>query len=127
MTLPVDCLRWAEKVRFDPKRLDELCIEMGDEGAERVIANALEQIAKTMEQIEVLMRQGDIDAIGRTCKSLSRIAGHIGMTTFACVARDVRYCAEARDHAGLAATYGRLSRISDHSVHAIWSLEDISG
>lgn len=127
MTLPIDRLRWAETVRFDPKRLDELCVELGEDEAERIIAESLAQITTIIEKLDTLRKQQDLVAFIGLCRGLARVAGHVGMTTLAGVARDVRICAEAGDRTALAATYGRLTRISDHSVHAIWSLEDISG
>lgn len=126
MTHNVATLRLEEPVRFDPDRLETLCHELGEEGAEQVIAQALEQIAVRNVQISHAWRDEDLGEIARQCKGMARIAGKIGMTTLARVAHDVRHCAERGSLNALSATLHRLERIGDQSVHAIWSLEDIS-
>ncbi len=126
MTSPVARLEWEEPIRFDPQRLEKLCSDLGDNGAEHAIAQTFEKICLITVKIKRLWDLNDIDAISDLCKSLSMIAGEIGMTTLARVARDVRYCATRGDRAALAATLARLERICERSIHAIWSLEDIS-
>ena len=127
MTSNVAKLRLEEPVRFESERLEVLCLELGEDGAEQVIAQALEQIAVKISQVDALWQARDLDEIIFVCKGLSRAAGRIGMTTLARVARDVRLCAEAGAFIPLEATIERLQRIGDQSVHAIWPLEDISG
>ena len=126
MTLNVAKLRVEERVRFDPMRLDALCHDLGEEGAERVIAQGLEQIALKVAQIAALWQTQDREEILLCGKSLVRVADRIGMETLAEVARDVQICAEDGNVVALGATIARLSRIGDQSVNAIWTLEDIS-
>lgn len=122
----VATLRYDEAVRFDVERLEALCRDHGEDAAEKVIARALEQIAIKMAALEVLFAEQSYAGMDQICASLTRIAGQIGITTMARVARDVRACVKKGDVVGIAATMGRLHRIGDNSVQAIWSVEDIS-
>ena len=127
MTHNVAELRLEERVRFDPDRLTALCKELGEIGAEQVIAQALERITLKVAHINALDSLGNLDEIAHVCKGLSRVAGQIGMITLARVACDVRTCVENRQHVPFVATLGRLNRISDQSINALWSLDDVSG
>lgn len=122
----VATLRHEEAVRFDADRLEALCLEHGDDTAEKVIAHALEQIAIKMASLEALFEANVYKEMDQVCSSLTIVAAQIGMTSLSRVARDVRACLKADDMVGLNATMGRLMRIGDNSVHAIWSVEDIS-
>lgn len=122
----VAMLRHQEAVRFDAERLEALCRDHGEDAAEKVIARALEQIAIKMASLEALFFENSYQEMGQICSSLTRIAAQIGMTSIARVARDVCTCIEEDDSVAIAATMGRLQRIGDNSVHAIWSVEDIS-
>jgi hypothetical protein len=126
MTHPIAILKHEEAVRFDADRLETLCKEYGEAEAEQVIARALEQVAHKMAAVEALYHAGRLQELDRLCASLTMVAGQIGMTTMARVSRDVRACVAGGNPASLAATLRRLQRIGDNSVHAIWSLEDIS-
>jgi hypothetical protein len=122
----VASLRHEEAVRFDADRLEALCREHGDDAAEKVIAHALEQIAIKMASLEALFEAKAHTDMERVCSSLTIVAAQIGMTSLSRVARDVRACLKVDDMVGVHATMGRLMRIGDNSVHAIWSLEDVS-
>lgn len=122
----VATLRYEEAVRFDAERLEALCKDYGEDAAEKVIARALEQIAIKMAALDALYFEKSYQDMDRMCSSLTLVAGQIGMTSMARVARDVRACIKENDVVGIAATMGRLRRIGDNSVHAIWSVEDIS-
>lgn len=126
MTHPIAILRHEEPVRFDSDRLEALCAEHGDDTAEEIIARALEQIAIKLAALEALYQAGDREEMDKLCNSLTRVARQIGMTTLARVARDVQACLRLDNPVNLAAVLHRLMRIGDSSVHAIWSVEDVS-
>lgn len=126
MTHNVAKLWVEERVRFDPDRLEALCQELGEEGAERVIAQGFEQIDLRVAQIKALWSVQDMGEIAHCCTGLIRVAERIGMQTLAQVGTDVRACAIAGDLVPMSATIARLGRIGDQSVHAIWTLEDVS-
>ena len=126
MTHPVIKLRHEEAVCFDADRLESLCQEFGDIEAEQVIARALEQIAIKLAALKAYHAMGDATEMDKTCASLSVVAGQIGMTSLARVARDVRGCLKVGNAAAIGATLDRLLRIGDNSAHTIWSLDDIS-
>ena len=126
MTRNLAELQVEERVRFDPSKLEALCHELGEEGAERVIAHGFEQIALKVARIKAFAQAGAIDELLKVSRSLARVARRIGMETLAEVAHDVRRSASRGDPVALAATLARLGRIGDHSVNAIWTLEDIS-
>lgn len=126
MTHPVIKLRHEEPVCFDADRLEALCQEVGETEAELVIARALEQIAIKLAALKAYHTMGEFTEMDKTCSSLAKVAGEIGMTTLARVSRDVRACLPTGNAAAIGATLDRLMRIGGNSAHSIWSLEDIS-
>ena len=55
-----------ESVRLEPDRLVELCLQMGEAGAEDVVCRAIEELALRLGKCEHLWRAQDRDGL-RKC------------------------------------------------------------
>lgn len=115
-------LSHEEGVRLDAARLVGLVTRMGDGGAERVVARALDQMAACLERMEALHADGEMRPICTQAAKLVRLASEVGMTSLARVAGDVAACAARGDMVAFAATLARLRRIADRSLGAMGAL-----
>ncbi len=115
-----------ETVRLDSDRLGELYAQLGEAGAEDVVCRAMEELAVRLSHSERLFRQGDMEDLRKSARSLVAISEQIGMHSVARVARDVTYCIDDNDPVALAATLSRLLRIGERSLTAIWDMQDLS-
>ena len=115
-----------ETVRLDSDRLGELYAQLGEAGAEDVVCRAMEELAVRLAHSERLYRQGNMEDLRKSARSLVAIAEQIGMHSVARVARDVTYCIDDDDQVALAATLSRLLRIGERSLTAIWDMQDLS-
>lgn len=115
-----------EIVRLEPDRLVELCLQMGERGAEDVVCRAIEELALRLGKCERLWRAQDRAGLCKCARSLIAIADQIGMTTLARVAQDVTDCADSQDPAALGATLSRLMRIGDRSLSTVWESQGLS-
>lgn len=113
-------LTMTEKVQIDSRRLAEIVDELGETAAHDVLALALEQLARGLQDLRAAATAGDAAALAMRAEMLARLAWQLGMTSLAGVAVDVAVCAERRDDIGLAATLGRLLRIGNRSLTEIW-------
>jgi hypothetical protein len=119
-------LRHDEVVRLDPDPLAALYSELGENGAERIVCRAIEELASRLTEMSRHADQSSHAALIRSGRTLSKVAEQIGMATLARVAQDVIDATEAGDHAGQAATLARLVRIGDRSLTAVWDLRDMT-
>ena len=110
----------------DPSKLSELCNVHGEIGTEVFVGRSLETLSKAMGCVEDSYVEQDLCALVTHAQHLVSIAEQLGMTTFAQVGRDVIVCAKAAEIIPLSATLGRLIRISEHSLTAIWDMENIT-
>lgn len=117
----------GEPAGFNPGQLELLCDRLGEQRAEAEVALALSRLASLLDQIAPLKRRGDHAALEQVMAALVRDARMIGMSTLAQAGRHVLDCLGSGDRIALAATLARLERVGDHSIHAIWDLEDVSG
>ncbi|MBF9029431.1 hypothetical protein HKCCE3408_03380 [Rhodobacterales bacterium HKCCE3408] len=123
---PVILVQSAEAARFDPTRLESLCITKGELQAETEAAEALDCINRLLEEVSPAAAPlGRMRLIARI-DALIASADKIGMCTLTRVARDVRACLATNDPVALAATLARLSRVGERSMYAIFDLEDQS-
>ena len=127
MMQDVTVLRPEEPARFNPDRLERLCDEVGEIRAEHEVASALEQINRRMQEIRRVDPCAEAPGLVDPVQALAVAAERIGMATLSRVARDVLACVAERDGVAIAATYMRLLRVGERSIHAIWDLEDVSG
>lgn len=116
-----------ENVRIDPDRLAQLVGDLGIPRAEAVFGRALAEMQAHLAEVERTYRRGDVAAICRHARSLSRLAEQIGMPAFCRVARDVDRCAGRGDMVAFAATMARLDRIADRSLGALRTVRGMSG
>lgn len=119
-------LRHAEGVCLNPDRLVLLYSELGETGAERVMLRTMENIDARLDDIDRLSRSGQVAALIRSARTLSKMADQIGMETLSRVALDVVAASETGDDAARAAIVARLMRIADRSVRAVWDLKDMT-
>ena len=115
-----------EVVRVDPDRLDSLHVQLGDSGAEDMIARALYDLGLRIHRIGQAWDAGDFVAIHDQSRTVSAIADQIGMVTLSRVAADVAGSVERGDHAALGATLARLHRIGDSAETVLWDLSDMT-
>lgn len=113
-------------MRVEPDRLDGLCRQLGEDGAEDVICRAIEDLARRLSLCERQWRLDDRGGLRKTARSMIAIADQVGMATLARVARDVTDTADSGDPPALAATLFRLIRIGEKSLTAIWDSQDLS-
>ncbi|MGH1330385.1 MAG: hypothetical protein ACRBBK_05840 [Paracoccaceae bacterium] len=119
-------LRPDEAVRLDHDRLEHLYMQLGPSGAEGVVARAMEELAARLSKVERLYKRGELGEMQRAARSMIAISEQIGMVTFARVAEDVTRLSDSENSAALAATVGRLIRIGEGSLMAVWDLQDAS-
>lgn len=119
-------LRHEEGVRLDPDPLVALYSELGENGAERVICRAMEELTSRLSEMMRHADEGQIEPLIRSARLLGKVADQIGMATLARVATDVVRTTEAGDLTSQAATLARLARIGDRSLTAVWDLRDMT-
>ncbi len=120
-------IRPDEHVRLERRRIDALYETVGAAQAEEIICRALEEVAVRVTLLERAYAAADTGALVKGARSLVAIADQVGLEHLAHVAGDVAACAGRGDGPALAATLGRLLRISDRSLTAIWDAGDLSG
>lgn len=119
-------LKPVEEVDIDRNRLAELYNQLGYPNAEDVICRAMEEIAVRLAHADRTFKQGPLDEMKKSVRSLKAIAAQIGLETLTQVAGDVYLCIETGDMAALAATKSRLTRTGEISLVEIWDLQDLS-
>jgi hypothetical protein len=119
-------LQHEEGVRLNPDCLVALYEEMGENGAEQVVARAMRDLNGRLSEMQRYAEAGDADALIRSARFLIKVAEQIGMTTFAVVALDVIETAISGNTVAQAATLARLARIGDRSLNAVWDLRDMT-
>lgn len=115
-----------EVIRMDSDSLTDLYVELGEAGAEDVICRAMEELAVRLGHAERMYREGEIELLRKSVRSMAAIADQIGLHLLARVARDVTATIDNADTIALAATLARLLRIGDRSLTAIWDTRDLS-
>lgn len=119
----VTLLKQDERVRLDSKRLDTLFDQLGETGAEDIVCRALEELAARLSHAERCYREGRIEDMRKSTRSLIAIADQVGMSLLAGVAGDVTASIDAGDHVALSATFARLLRIGERSLCEIWDVQ----
>lgn len=119
-------LQHHEPVRLDRSQLEVLYHNLGPAGADKVVAHALGQLGQTLVQAAEHYREGQIEALRGTLRTIVALAQQVGMTLLARVARDVLELSHTYDAAAFGATMARLERIGEGSLVAVWDLQDLS-
>lgn len=115
-----------ESVRIDTDRVARLYIDLGAASAEAVLCQSMEDLALGLARIERCRSAGMARDLMKEAGKLAIVAERIGLPILARVAEDVRGCAGRGDEPALAATLGRLARLGDQSLSAIWDPKDLS-
>ncbi len=113
-------LEFDETAGIDPERLAQLYAELGEREADRVICDAMEDLALSLARIGRAYAARDRDRIVALAAGLERVCARIGLGKLERVAQGVRICAARGDVPGLDATLARLSRVGDRSLSAVW-------
>jgi hypothetical protein len=119
-------LHHEEGVRLNPDCLVSLYEELGEVGAEQVVARAMKDLNARLSEMQRHAEADDPDALVRSARLLVKVAEQIGMTTFAVVAADVIETTAACNPVAQAATLARLLRIGDRSLNAVWDLRGMT-
>lgn len=119
-------LEQKETVRLDPDRLSSLYHQLGDANALDVLCRTVEELAVRLTNCERFWRQRDWAGLRKCAKSLVAIADQIGMTALARVAGDVAHSVDSGDVVATGATLGRLIRVGERSLTAVWDQQDLS-
>lgn len=122
----VTILAQSEAVRLDAEKLEALYAQLGDIGAEDVVCRAMEELAVKLAQTEKRYREGRLDEMHKSARSIAAISEQIGMLMLSRVALDVTECIANHNDAALAAVLARLVRIGERSLTEIWELQDLS-
>lgn len=120
-------MRIEEPVRLDAERLVALYAELGQVGAERVIALAMEDIALHLVAVKQAAQDRRREAFDRGLEEIILLAGQVGMAALVRVARDLKICAARRDRISQEAVLARLLRIGNRSLTAVWDIADMRG
>ncbi|MEM7722984.1 MAG: hypothetical protein AAF376_11470 [Pseudomonadota bacterium] len=115
----------GEPARFNPAQLEALCARVGEVRAETEVAFALDRISTQLMALTPTANGGDGKELQVLLRKLVDDANLIGMATLARVAQDVLNCLATGDATAFAATFARLDRVGDRSIHAVWDLEDL--
>ncbi len=119
-------LQHKESVRLDRSQLEILYRSLGPVGADKVVGDALEELAVTLARASKQYGAGDIEALRASVRALIAVAQQVGMTLLARVGRDVLDLSNTFDAAAFGATMARLERIGESSLVAVWDLQDLS-
>jgi hypothetical protein len=119
-------LKPDETVRLDASVLGELYLELGEVGAQNIVARAMEDLAQRLTDAVQLYRNADFLALRKTVRATVAVAEQGGMRSLALRAQDVVACIDAGDPVALAAVLARLMRIGERSLNAVWDLQGLS-
>lgn len=119
-------LKHEESVRLDRSQLEVLYQSLGPLGADKVVNHALEEIAVALSRMGKEYREGRLQDLRLSVRSLIAVAQQVGMTTLARVGRDVLELSSSHDAPAFGAAMARLERIGETSLVAVWDLQDLS-
>lgn len=119
-------LEQKESVCLDPDRLGNLYNQLGNTNALDVLCRTIEELALRLSNCERFWRKRDWAGLRKCAKSLVAIADQIGMTLLARVAGDVAQAVDSGDAVATGATLGRLIRVGERSLTAVWDQQDLS-
>ncbi|MGL4235876.1 hypothetical protein [Tabrizicola sp.] len=120
----VAALRPREVVRQDVEAIAVIYRNLGAPVAEQMVTRALGELALTMAGIAEKVRAHELRDLARQLGRLGRLAGDLGLVTFAAVARDAKACLERADGTAFAAVWARLLRVAERSLRAEQGVAD---
>ncbi len=117
-------LRYIEPARLDRIRLEEIIVEFGETGAERMVGRALDTIAIRLNRCERAWRADDLTQIEASAQDLLTHAVQIGLISLERAAVNVVDAAQSGDPAAIGATVARMVRIGEASLMCAWDMGD---
>lgn len=126
MACVVDLWR-EEPLRFDPERLADIYVELGEDRAQDAVGRMLSELDFTLRRIKGLRRANRFSCISQSCGRISDMAAELGLSSMARVSRDVADVAARGDEIAIAATMARMERVANRSMKIVSSLHDMSG
>ncbi|TNE92514.1 MULTISPECIES: hypothetical protein [Thioclava] len=122
----VSRLRCDEAMALDPARLVVLYAELGQDGAERVISAAMEDLAGLLTTLEDTAKIAHRARLRATIAEICELAEQVGLTSMVRAARHLAQCVEQDDPVAQSAVMARLGRIAERSLTEVWDLGDLS-
>lgn len=117
-------LRHEEAVRLNTDPLVSLYCDLGQDGAERVLFKAMDELCARLSDIARQDAGCDAAALIQSVRVLGKVAEQIGMAMLSRVAGDVVRTIQSGDMTARAATLSRLIRIGERSLNAVWDLRE---
>lgn len=111
---------------MDADRLTFIYQSLGDTAADRMLCEAMEELALGLARIGRARAAGDLAMVAALADTLERLGARIGLPKLRIVAISVSDCARRADMAALDATLARLSRVGNSSLSAVWDPRDQS-
>lgn len=119
-------LHHKEIIRLDRDQLEILLLQLGPASADKVVNEALEDLAVGLAHIKKTYAAGRVEDTKSEIRKLITIAQKLGMTALARICRDAQDLVGSTDVPGCAAVLARLNRIGEGSLIAVWDLQDMS-
>lgn len=111
---------------MEREAIERLCLNLGHEQAELTVSTAMEEIAVWLSRCERLRRDGNRGELERLARLVRRLAAMLGMAQLGAAARAVGEAAALADEATLGAVVGRMLRLGEGSLGALWELQGLS-
>ncbi len=115
-----------ETVGLDQGQLEALFLQHGPVGADKIVNQALEDLAVGLSQLRKSFKAGQTDDMKRDIRTLIGIANQLGMTKLARIGRDALTLTDLNNPAACHAVLDRLNRVGEGSLIAVWDLQDMS-
>lgn len=117
-------LRHIEPARLDRIRLEEIVVEFGEAGAERMVGRVLDNIAIRLNRCERAWQSGDLERVKVSAEDLLTYANQIGMISLERAAANVVDASDTGEPAALGATVARMVRVGETSLMTAWDIGD---
>ena len=121
----VTVLHQGEGPSIDGDLLSALYRTLGPGAAERLVCDAIEQLAVALTLCADLYEAPDHAELARTLGDMTRISEQVGLNGMSLVASHVLNAVNQRDPVALAATMSRLMRVGQASLTAVWDVHDL--
>lgn len=112
----ISILRPRDVVRQDVEAIAVIYRNLGAPVAEQMVTRALGELALTMAGIAEKVRLQELRDLAQQLGRLTRLAGDLGLSTLATVARDAKICLEGADSTAFSAVWARLLRVAERSL-----------
>jgi hypothetical protein len=118
-------LNCKELVRLNPTTLDQLWEELGQERADGVIGNAMDEMAQWLSRCSKICVERNFRELRELAALINEIAARIGMIQLAQASLAVAETCETQDWPAIAATTARMVRLGERSLLEGWNLQDL--